>query len=355
MPSFTLKAALVAAIAQIVSAHPHAINFKRENGLAVELTDAGAAGVGMKVTNTGGEALNLLTYATLLDEGPVNKLRVTKDGEVMPFTGVVFNYDLASIPDEKFWALAPGESTETVVDVASLYALEGGVYTISASDVVEYAELNSTEIAGVIPYESNELEVEITAEEIAQHSRAVASLDKRTEVSQCSGSEGAALEAAIEYTVGLATNAATAASSGSSSKFQEYFRTTSSSTRSNVASRFRAIAQEASSLTSGNTQYFCGDVLGACQQGVIAYTQPASNIIANCELFYSLPATSRGCGDQSQAATVLHEFTHAPGIFPPGTEDFAYGYAAATRLSSTQAVNNADNYALFADAIDNNC
>lgn len=251
--------------------------------------------------------------------------------------------------------LGVGESTETTVDVASLYAIEGGKYTISATDVVEYAEGNTTTIAGVIPYESNKLEVEITADEISLHSNAVAPLDKRTVVSQCSGSQSQDLRAALDYTVGLAGNSATAASSGSSSKFQEYFRTTASSTRSNVASRFRAISQEASSQTSGNTEYYCGDVLGACRQGVIAYTQPASNIIANCELFYSLPAVSSGCGDQSQASTVLHEFTHAPGVFPPGTDDFAYGYSASTRLTAQQAVNNADNYALFADAIDNNC
>lgn len=262
------------------------------------------------------------------------------------------------MPEEVFQSLAVGESLETLVDVASLYAIEGGKYTISATDVIEYAEANTTNIVGVVPYKSNELEVDITAEEIAQHEAAVktlSSVSKRTAVQQCSGSQGQALEAAIDYTVGLAGNAATAASSGSSNKFQEYFRTTNSETRSNVASRFRALSQEAGSTTDGNTEYYCGDVLGACRSGVIAYTSPAQNIIANCDLFYSLPAVSRGCGDQSQASTVLHEFTHAPGIFPPGTDDFAYGYEASTRLSPQQAVNNADNYALFADAIDNNC
>lgn len=82
MHSFS-KVALVAALAQLVSvsAHPHHMNAntKRDNALAVELTDAGAAGVGMKVTNTGSEPLNLLTYATLLDNGPVNKLKVVRE------------------------------------------------------------------------------------------------------------------------------------------------------------------------------------------------------------------------------------------------------------------------------------
>jgi hypothetical protein len=82
MFSFTMKAALVAAIAQLAVSHPagHAHMNRRENTISVELTDAGAAGVGMKVTNTGSEALNLLTYATLLDDAPVNKLKVVQDG-----------------------------------------------------------------------------------------------------------------------------------------------------------------------------------------------------------------------------------------------------------------------------------
>lgn len=82
MSSFTIKAALVAAVAQLALAHPHTMHYKRDNAtaLSVELTDAGAAGVGMKVTNTGSEDLKLLTYTTLLDNGPVNKLKVTQDG-----------------------------------------------------------------------------------------------------------------------------------------------------------------------------------------------------------------------------------------------------------------------------------
>jgi deuterolysin len=270
---------------------------------------------------------------------------------------VLFNYDTASLPAEVFLALAPGQSQDSLVDVASLYDIQGGTYTISTSDVIEYAFMNSTSIEGVIPYASNELTVEITEDEISKHSPAIKpmALDKRTQVSSCSGAQGRALRAAIDYTVGLASNAATAASSGSTQKFQEYFRTTSANGRSTVANRFEAIAQEASSQTSGASAYHCTDVLDACSPGVIAYTSPAQNIIANCDIFYQLPAVSRGCGDQSQAATVLHEFTHAPGIFPPGTQDFAYGYSASTRLSAQQAINNADNYALYADAIDNNC
>lgn len=49
------------------------------------------------------------------------------------------------------------------------------------------------------------------------------------------------------------------------------------------------------------------------------------------------------------ATTTLHEFTHAPGVYSPGTEDNGYGYSAATALTSANAVLNADSYALYAN------
>lgn len=49
------------------------------------------------------------------------------------------------------------------------------------------------------------------------------------------------------------------------------------------------------------------------------------------------------------ATTTLHEYTHAPAVFSPGTEDNAYGYSASTSLSSSAAVLNADTYALYAN------
>ena len=35
----------------------------------------------------------------------------------------------------------------------------------------------------------------------------------------------------------------------------------------------------------------------------------------------------------------------------PGTEDYAYGYSAQMQLDASEAVMNADSYAMFANAI----
>jgi hypothetical protein len=60
-----------------------------------------------------------------------------------------------------------------------------------------------------------------------------------------------------------------------------------------------------------------------------------------------LPALTKSCHAQDQATTTLHEVTHLSQI--KGTQDLGYGYSAAIRLSATQALNNADSYALFAN------
>ena len=83
---------------------------------------------------------------------------------------------------------------------------------------------------------------------------------------------------------------------------------------------------------------------------MLAYTLPSKNYIVNCPLFFSdLPALTSECHEQDQASTTLHEMAHAPGVFSPGTEDLGYGYQAATALSASQALDNADSYALFSN------
>jgi deuterolysin len=205
-------------------------------------------------------------------------------------------------------------------------------------------------VTGYLPYRSNDLKIEVNGVKASRVSKAIKPLDRRTSESCSSSSKKSALDKALSNTVKLANAAASAALSGSSSKFSEYFKTTSSSTRQVVAARLTAVAKEAASTSSGSTKYYCTDVYGYCETNVLAYTLPSLNVIANCDIYYSyLPALASTCHAQDQATTTLHELTHAPGVYSPGTEDNGYGYAAATALSSSNAVLNADSYALYAN------
>lgn len=229
-------------------------------------------------------------------------------------------------------------------DASPLDAIKGGDYSVSLNGEIAFAGVDNTQLEGVYEFQTNTLDINIEETVAAAVPKAINDealpLEKRVRIVSCSGSQLTALTNAVSATQRLSTSAASAASSGSSTKFSEYFRTTSATTRSNVAARFRSFASEASSTTSGSSSYSCVDFLGVCTSNTIAYAQPATGRMASCPIFWQLRAVSTGCGQQSQASTVLHEFTH----ILAGTTDHAYGYAASTALSASRAYTNADKY-----------
>lgn len=99
-------------------------------------------------------------------------------------------------------------------------------------------------------------------------------------------------------------------------------------------------------IESKPTSLSCTDSLGACGNGVIAYTVIATTNIYYCSIFFNEVAHSRLCSGTSVASrnvrggTTLHEITHAVS----GTDDVTYGCAADQALSDSRKIVNADNY-----------
>lgn len=276
------------------------------------------------------------------------------DAEVT-FEGIKRRFKLQGLTGEALTTLAAGEVLEDEFDIATTSDLSrGGSVTLRSSGLVPLVRDGA--VSGYLPYRSNDLRIEVDAVKASQVVKAIKPLNRRTQESCNDSGRKAALDKALSNTVSLANAAAQAALSGSASKFSEYFKTTSTSTRQVVAARLQAVAKEAQSARSGATTYYCSDAYGYCETNVLAYTLPSLNVIANCDIYYSyLPALANSCHDQDQATTTLHEFTHAPGVYSPGTEDLGYGYAAATSLSSSDAVMNADSYALYANGEFSRC
>jgi deuterolysin len=77
---------------------------------------------------------------------------------------------------------------------------------------------------------------------------------------------------------------------------------------------------------------------------------PTLNSITYCPIFFTntIPITT-GCKTFDRGTTILHETTHASSVYSPSTQDLAYGYDASVKLSTEQALNNADSYTLFAN------
>ncbi|KAI9647152.1 hypothetical protein NHQ30_003535 [Ciborinia camelliae] len=270
----------------------------------------------------------------------------------VPFKGILRSIQRTDLAPEVFHSLAAGETFETTFNAAEVHDLSTSTYTFVAEGAIPIAAVGSTELSDAIIFKSNTLTMSIDGEAAKSIAKAIpTSIDRRTVLqSGCSTTQKSQTTQALAYCASLAKAASTAASSGSSTKFSEYFKTTSTSTRSVVAARLSAVATQCGSITSGSTYYYCTDVYGYCESNVLAYTIPSTNEIVNCPLYYSaLSAISSTCHAQDRATTTLHEFTHAPATYSPGTDDNAYGYTASIALSSSKAVLNADSYALYAN------
>ncbi|CAO2651971.1 Nn.00g002540.m01.CDS01 [Neocucurbitaria sp. VM-36] len=328
---------------------------KRETPLHVELTATGNSEVKVIVTNGGDKTVNLLSKGTFLDEHlPVEKVTVFSAGgsKQVPFEGIKIRLLTTGLSTDDFVTLGAGESKELTVETAALHTLsDGGDFDVFAKGLLPFAEEGSTELTGTYNYESNKLTMSVDGAIAATVSKTLA---KRTVVgSSCTGTKLTAIRTALSNCQKLASAASSAASAGT--KIQEYFKSTSSSVKSSVSARLSAIASDCGG-TGSKTTTNCNDPYSGCESNVLAYTLPSQNFITYCPLFFDeLPALSSTCHGQDQATTVLHEEAHAPGVYSPGTDDLGYGYAAASRLSSSQALNNADSYALYANAINMNC
>lgn len=222
----------------------------------------------------------------------------------------------------------------------------GGSFEIVSTGALSYAQADSTELSGSVTFSSNTLTVSVEGAEASKTRRAF--WQKRSIVqSDCTGTRRTATVNSLANCRTLALAAQSAAGSNPT-KLNEYFKSTSSSTVSTVQTVFGRVATECGSTTSGVARQYCTDQIGACGSNVLAYTVPSQSYMVDCPLFYSaLPALTSTCHAQDQATTTLHEVTHLTQI--KGTQDLAYGYTAVRGLSNSQALNNADTYALFAN------
>ncbi|KAK2868043.1 hypothetical protein FQN49_003209 [Arthroderma sp. PD_2] len=359
-----LFAALAALGALVAPAAAYPSSHMNETLLDVQLSAVGNSMVKATITNNGHSAVNMLNLNTMMDQSPTQKVVVYKDGAEVPFTGMMQRYDMTDLTEEFFTPIAPGASVEQSFDIAATHDLSaGGNYVITAGGAIPTAEEHSTTLTSTALYQSNELHMEIDGNQAAAVEQAIAftpemqslhsrSLEKRTRIvaNSCQGNQLRILQTALRNSAALSQRAAQAAQRNPR-KFQEYFRTGDANAVRRVVNRFNSVARESSSGNGGGTTYYCNDRFNRCQPRTIAYTLPSMNLVVNCPIYWREPPLTRQCHGQDQATTTLHEFTHNPAVVSPHCTDHAYGYQRCISLPAAQALQNADNYALFANAI----
>ncbi|KAJ2994447.1 hypothetical protein NUW58_g1558 [Xylaria curta] len=351
-------AAIVSCLTGLANAA--AINTKGESPLVVEIAQVGNSEVRASITNTGNAALRVLRTGSILDSVPVEKVRVSQGAEAVPFTGVRLYVHTNNLQNEAFQTIGAKETVEVSWDAAQFHDLSaGGDFNISTVGSLRYAEEGSNKIAGQVVYGSNVLQAKVDGVQAAKvHSTYHAQMAKRVPIqNDCSSSQKTTVNAALGVARTYSQQARSAASAGT--KLQEYFKSTSTTTKNTVVDVFNKIATTVvNSGTSGSAKLYCSDVGNFCGNGIVAYTQPAfsatQEYIVLCPYWFQFPARNNICHDADQPYVLIHEATHL--IAVKGTDDVCYGYnGCVTSINNAQSLNNADSYALFANAIYANC
>lgn len=101
-------------------------------------------------------------------------------GTPVTFNGMVPNFAANRWTSEHFVTIPAGQTTESTIDLSATYDLSsGGIYQVAVSSIINLAQLDSNDIMGSIPYQTNSLSLDIP-KGIAQPLTTSPKLQKRT-------------------------------------------------------------------------------------------------------------------------------------------------------------------------------
>ncbi|KAI0103918.1 metallo proteinase [Nemania sp. FL0031] len=336
-----------------------AVSLRGESPFIVKIEQVGNSELKARVTNNGDVAMRVLRAGSILDSSPIEKVKISQGTKRIPFTGIRLYVHTADLKDKAFQTIEAKETVEIQWDAAQLHDLSaGGDFNITMEGGLRYAEEGSNEIAGQVIYDSNVIQAQVDGSKAAKVHDAFHEAQRAERIviqSDCSSSQKTVVNAALGVAKTYAQNAQSSASAGT--KLQEYFKSTSTTTKNTVVDVFSKIATSvANSGTSGAAKLYCTDVADACSDGVVAYTSPGATdeFIVMCAYWFQFPATGNTCHIADQPYVIVHEATHLVAV--KGTDDVCYGYdGCVTAISNSQSLNNADSYALYANAIHVGC
>ncbi|VUC35450.1 unnamed protein product [Clonostachys rosea] len=339
-------------LASLVATSP--LELRSDPSVELKIEKVGETSIKATVTSHHGSNLKLLKLGGILDDNDVEKANVFSGDNEIEFQGVYLYLDMGNLPESAFVNLPAGGTIEKSFEVARFHDLSaGGEFKIEATGFLQYAEGNSTNITGSIPYESNLVTNVNGADALGKLSAFKAEEDlERSKVNRntCKGSKLTVAKNSLKRCYNNSKQSAKAARSGSASRMKEYFKSASSSTRKTVAGVFDSIAKECSSNTAGQIFFSCTNTK-YCKDhsGVVAYAYGKDTVF--CPAWFQQPVNG-ACHQGDKASVIIHEFSHSL----KGTKDYnAYGYAALRRLPAAKNIKHADSYTYFSNAVEVNC
>lgn len=333
--------------------------------LAAEQVEA-ASTVALQFTlkNTTDQPRRVLKWNTPLEGVRANIFRVARDGEPALYTGITVRR--ADPVEDDYVNLAPGEAVEATIDLAEHYDLTyGGAYEIRLETAIldTGAERGARMLKDMSAPEellSNAVTLQVSGGQTGpmpkiapdpelQAFREVpdTAAARTPDFTNCSSTEQSsttsALDAAENISRGASNYLAACGSSDPAGAYATWFGAQTPARLTTVSNNFNAIAN---ALENQTIEFICGD--STCQSSWYAFVYPSQPYkVYLCPVFWSVPTS----GVNSKADTIVHEVSHFNVV--AGTDDHAYGQTSCQNLASTdpgKAIDNADNYAYFADA-----
>ncbi|UPX11852.1 Deuterolysin [Ascochyta rabiei] len=285
-------------------------------------------------------------------------LNIKTAGNSLPFQGIYVNYKKRGLNSASFQKIAAGETVTVAVNAAKSYQLKG-IKQAKVSAIQGFRYSTGEEVPAAFNGLSFCADQTTDSVEVAPDQRVVAEqhisskpseaftsrIQKRAiTYSSCSASQTSTLKTSVSDAISMAGAAYTAAGTAAD-YFTTWFKSTS------VQSKVRTIYQDVNNVQKTSPKISCTDTYDGCADGsALLYTVPDDNVIIPCANngFWDFPVLAPKCSndDYDKAGAVLHEMTHLY-----GTNDHAYGYVAAQKLSASAAADNADTYEMYAESV----
>jgi peptidyl-Lys metalloendopeptidase len=267
-------------------------------------------------------------------------LNITLDGEAVPYVGAIAKR--AVLAKQELVTLNPGDTITVEFNIGQSFDLSaGGVFEVqfvgSDKHVLNGTSLNS---------ESTFMAVEPNPD--AQSMSSILSQAKAagaggiTFTGACSATRQTAVRNAVPAAGTYAANAQSylSATPSATPRYTTWFGALSTTRWNTVKSHFTSIN---SALNTKPLVFDCS----CTDAGTFAYVYPNQPYkIYLCGAFWAAANT----GTDSRAGTIVHEMSHFTVL--GGTQDNAYGQAAAKKLAKSnpaKAVQNADSHEYFAE------
>lgn len=302
--------------------------------IAGELRGDGPVVAHVSVTNRTAETVQVPESQLPSEDMEMSQFVITRDGERVRYEGPHIKRGPAAA--DPIISVAAGATYEYDIELSRAYDLSrDGRYAIA---------FVSSDMSGRQPaLRSAAREVRMYGRGLTTNSidtRGLASLTSQISYSKCTVTQQTQVLAALNQAATYATESKSYLAGSLGARYTEWFGSTTNSTNtSRVRTNFAAIDD---AFANKAVTVDCG-----CKKTYYAYVysnQPYKIYV--CKAFWSAPVA----GTDSRGGTLIHEMSHFTVV--AGTNDWAYGQAAARNLALTdepKAISNADNHEYFAE------